>query len=153
EWKIEKRGVALQMTRSSRIEQTEGEVEIVRLSDADTPAMLALTALVYPAFFRARTAELGAYFGIYQDGKLAAMAGERMHLTGYEEISAVCTHPDFLGRGYARRLVGSLVNGILERGDTPFLHVEGDNERAKSLYERLGFSVRCSIPLWFIRRQ
>src|SRR5262249_57171818 len=153
EWKLEKRVEALQMTRSFRIEQTEDEVEIVRLSDADAPAMLALTSLVYPAFFRKHTAELGAYIGIYQDGKLAAMAGERMHLTGYQEISAVCTHPGFLGRGYAGRLVGHLVNAILERGDTPFLHVEGDNERAKSLYERLGFSARRSIPVWFIRRQ
>jgi predicted GNAT family acetyltransferase len=141
------------MLCSSRIEIAEPEVEICALADADIPAMLELTALVYPEFFRTRTLELGAYSGIYQNGRLAAMAGERMYLTGYREISAVCTHPDFTGRGFAAALVAQVTNAILERNEVPFLHVSRDNLRAKSLYERLGFIARCELPLWAVRAQ
>ena len=75
------------------------------------------------------------------------MAGERMSFDGHQEISAVCTHPDYLGRGYARRLIAMLTNGILDSGRLPFLHFSHENVRAKSLYERLGFSFRTDIPL------
>jgi predicted GNAT family acetyltransferase len=75
------------------------------------------------------------------------MAGERMHLAGYREISTVCTHPDFQGRGYARQLISQLVNLNLDQGTTPFLHVMPNNKRAKSLYETLGFVERSRIPL------
>ena len=152
-WRLEKQGEILQMICQARFESGADESDIQLLTDDDIPAMLALTALVYPAYFRAGTAGLGAYFGIYQNGELAAMAGERMRLTGFQEISAVCTHPDFTGRGYAWRLVGYLVNKIRERGETPFLHVDADNTRAIALYERMGFKLRRSLPLWIIRRQ
>ena len=152
-WKLEKHGEILQMICQDKVESDEDFSDIQLLTEDDIPAMLALTALVYPAYFRAGTAGLGAYFGIYHDGQLAAMAGERMRLTSFQEISAVCTHPDFTGRGYAQRLVGHLVNKIWERGETPFLHVDADNKRAIALYERLGFYVRCALPLWIIRRQ
>jgi ribosomal protein S18 acetylase RimI-like enzyme len=148
EWQLTEHGPIVQMLCPSRIELAENDVEISILSDPDIPAMMELTALVYPEYFRARTAELGAYLGIYLNGRLAAMAGERMHLTGYQEISAVCTHPDFTGRGYAAILVSRLVNAILERNEVPFLHVSRNNERAKSLYERLGFIARRELPLW-----
>ena len=165
-WKVEKQSAILQMLCgqmlcgqmlceqmicSSRSEP-DASAGISQLSEADLGAILGLTALVYPAYFRARTVELGDYFGIYQDGRLAAMAGERLHPNGYQEISAVCTHPDFQGRGYAGRLVAHLANRILERGETPFLHVDAGNTRATSVYERLGFKARRSIPLWVIRR-
>lgn len=152
-WKLEKHGEILQMICQDKVERDEDFLNIQLLTEDDIPAMLALTTLVYPAYFRAGTAGLGAYFGIYQNGQLAAMAGERMRLTGFQEISAVCTHPDFAGRGCARRLVGYLVSKIRERGETPFLHVDADNTRAIALYERLGFTRRCSLPLWIIRRQ
>ena len=152
-WKLEKHGEILQMICQDKVERHEDFSDIQLLRDDDLPAMLALTALVYPAYFRAGTAGLGAYYGIYQNGELAAMAGERMRLTGFQEISAVCTHPDFTGRGYAQRLVGHLVSKIWERSETPFLHVDADNKRAIALYERLGFYVRCALPLWIIRRQ
>jgi predicted GNAT family acetyltransferase len=126
--------------------------EPVVLTEAHRADMLALTALVFPGFFRARTVEMGRYIGIYHGRVLAAMAGERMYLDGYREISAVCTHPEFLGRGYAQRLVAILTNAVLEQGLTPFLHVHWDNSRAMSLYEHLGFRVRREVGLWLVTR-
>jgi hypothetical protein len=89
--------------------------------------MIALTDLVFPGFFRPRTLEMGSYLGIYDGRRLAAMAGERMRLDGYQELSAVCTHPDYTGRGYAQRPLG------IPRRSTALhavLHVCADNERA-----------------------
>ena len=126
--------------------------EPVVLTDGHRSDMLALTALVFPGFFRARTVEMGRYIGIYHGRVLAAMAGERMRMDGYQEISGVCTHPEFIGRGYAQRLVALLVNAILERGDTPFLHTHHENTRALSLYEHLGFKVRRDVTLWHVTR-
>jgi predicted GNAT family acetyltransferase len=126
--------------------------EPVVLTEAQRSDMLALTALVFPGFFRARTVAMGRYIGIYHGRVLAAMAGERMRMDGYQEISAVCTHPEFIGRGYAQRLVALLVNAILERGDTPFLHTHHENSRALSLYEHLGFRVRADVMLWHVTR-
>ena len=96
--------------------------------------------------------ELGRYFGIYQDGRLAAMIGERLATDAYQEMSAICTHPDFNGRGYARRLTALLTNDVLARGRTPFLHVSHANRRAKHLYEQLGYSLRRDIGFWSLRR-
>jgi GNAT superfamily N-acetyltransferase len=123
------------------------------LSEAHRADMLALTALVFPGFFRARTLEMGQYLGIYCGKVLVAMAGERMRLDGYREISAVCTHPEFLGRGYAQRLVAQLSNACLERGVTPFLHVHRDNVRAMSVYERLGYAYRADVMLCSVTRR
>lgn len=131
---------------------TEDENGIVPLTDVDTPDMLALTALVFPGYFRPRTPAMGEYFAIRQDGRFAAMTGERMKLHGYEEISAVCTHPDFTGRGYAARLINHVVRKQLQRGITPFLHVNETNTRARSLYVRLGFADRALLPLWLLKR-
>jgi ribosomal protein S18 acetylase RimI-like enzyme len=126
--------------------------EPVTLTEAHRSDMLALTALVFPGFFRARTVEMGRYIGIYHGRVLAAMAGERMRMDGYQEISAVCTHPEFIGRGYAQRLVALLVNAVLERGDTPFLHTHRENTRALSLYDHLGFKLRTEVMLWHVTR-
>lgn len=126
--------------------------EPVTLTEAHRSDMLALTALVFPGFFRARTVEMGRYIGIYHGRVLAAMAGERMRMDGYQEISAVCTHPEFIGRGYAQRLVALLVNAVLERGDTPFLHTHRDNSRALALYDHLGFKIRSEVMLWSVTR-
>jgi ribosomal protein S18 acetylase RimI-like enzyme len=151
-WRVEGQASLLQMVCQSRIKNLETGVEVSILSDPDNPAMLELMSQVYPGFFRPRTYELGNYLGIFQNGRLAAMSGERMHLTGYREISAVCTHPDFSGRGYARVLVSLLINAILDRYEIPFLHVASENERAVSLYKRIGFTTRCHIPLWLMKR-
>lgn len=122
------------------------------LSDANRQDMLALAALVFPGFFRSRTLEMGRYIGIYHGPLLAAMAGERLCLEGYQEISGVCTHPEFLGRGYAQRLVALLTNASLQRNEVPFLHVHPDNVRAISVYERLGYVRRTAVPMWAVTR-
>jgi ribosomal protein S18 acetylase RimI-like enzyme len=110
-------------------------------------SMLALTGLVYPEFFRARTAELGTYLGILREGRVVAMAGERLAVTGAREISAVCTHPNFTGQGMASALLSALVKRHREAGLASFLHVSADNPQARRLYERLGFTARAILKL------
>lgn len=129
-----------------------GDEHIHLLQPADETQMNQLTALVYPGFFRPGTARMGDYYGLHENGQLTAMAGERMRLTGYQEISAVCTHPQFTGRGLAARLINHLVARIIARGQVGFLHVEADNQRAWALYERLGFRLRATLPLWKLQR-
>jgi predicted GNAT family acetyltransferase len=106
---------------------------------------------VYPHYFRPRTVDLGRYFGVFDGDLLVAMIGERMGMPGYREISAVCTHPDFTGRGLARRLLAFLARDIAVRGDTPFLHVSPANQRAVRLYEQNGFSTRITIRFAALR--
>jgi ribosomal protein S18 acetylase RimI-like enzyme len=125
---------------------------VTLLTDAHRADMLELTALVFPAYFRRRTSSLGRYIGIYDGPRLAAMAGERMHAGRWREVSAVCTHPDYSGRGYAQQLMAELCNAILGRGETPFLHVSPDNERALKLYRHLGFVERRRMPFWAVER-
>ena len=115
------------------------------LGPADAPEMVALAELTRPGPFGPRTRELGRYIGIRQNGSLAAMAGERLRIPGYTEVSAVCTHPEFLGRGYARSLMMELMQRIIERAERPFLHVRSDNTRAIELYRRLGFTERAHL--------
>jgi predicted GNAT family acetyltransferase len=121
-----------------------------KLSEADIPEMLALTTLTEPGPFLPRTIELGAYFGIHESGSLVAMAGERLRLTGYTEVSAVCTHPDYRRRGYGNALMSVVMTGIMTRGETPFLHVRTGNP-AQSLYQKLGFRVRALLHLAVIK--
>ncbi|MGN6150570.1 MAG: GNAT family N-acetyltransferase [Lysobacteraceae bacterium] len=145
-------GDLVQMIRTEPMLVPDGPA-IVPLGDAQREDVLALTALVYPHYFRARTLALGRYFGICVDGRLAAMAGERLATDRYQELSAICTHPDFLGRGYARRLTAWLANDVLAAGRTPYLHVSPANARAKSLYEAMGFRLRSRVPFWSLRRE
>src|SRR5580704_1842005 len=125
--------------------------EFIRLSKADVPEMLALTKLTNPGPFGARTHELGDYFGIRVAGTLAAMAGERLRLQGYTEVSAVCTHPDHLGHGYASALLGLITDRVFGRGELPILHVLPENTRAIQVYERLGFAKRALLHLAVLR--
>jgi len=113
---------------------------------------LELAAMVYPHYFRSNTMVLGRYFGIYQDGILAAMIGERMATEEWQEISAMCSNPNFNGRGYARRLLVWLSNDLLSRGRKPFLHVSPQNVRAESLYLRNGYRLRKEVPFWSLRK-
>jgi len=151
-WNLESFKPLAQMTCAQPIPVVDGP-EVVELSAAHRADVLALTALVYPHFFRERTMELGRYFGIYQDGRLAAMIGERLGMDGFQEMSAICTHPDFNGRGYARRLTALLTNDNLARGRLPFLHVSRENVRAERLYAQLGYELRREIGFWSLRRE
>lgn len=135
------------------VQPPEGQSAITSLSPADVPAMLQLIELTHPGPFQSRTIELGHYISIWQDGLLAAMAGVRMHLPGYHEISAVCTHPNFQRRGYARQLMLQLIYEIQNVGEIPFLHVFHENKSAQTLYETLGFKQRAELPLAILKRQ
>jgi GNAT superfamily N-acetyltransferase len=121
-----------------------------RLTADDVPEMVALARLTEPGPFLPRTIELGAYFGIHESGALVAMAGERLRVTGFTEVSAVCTHPDFRGRGYGNALMSTVISGIVSRGETPFLHVKTENAAVR-LYEKLGFKVRAQLHLAVIQ--
>ena len=122
----------------------------VALGTTDVPEMLALTAATDPGPFLPQTILMGRYFGIRtSDGRLVAMAGERLQSTAFEEISAVCTHPEFRGRGYARALVTFLAAQILAAGKTPFLHVKSENG-AKVVYQKIGYRLRAAMHLTVI---
>ena len=150
-WRLESFQPLAQMTCRAILPILDGP-EIIQLDHAHRADVLALTTLVYPHYFRERTMDLGRYLGIYHNGKLAAMIGERLATDQAQEISAICTHPDFAGRGYARRLLAFLTNDIVRADRSPFLHVSHDNARAKRLYEELGYSVRRDIGFWSLRR-
>jgi ribosomal protein S18 acetylase RimI-like enzyme len=117
-----------------------------QLTEADVPEMLALTKLTEPGPFLPRTIQLGSYFGVHEHGHLVAMAGERLRITGFHEVSAVCTHPDYRGRGYGNALMSAVISRIIRRGETPFLHVRTENAAVR-LYEKLGFTVRARLYL------
>ena len=125
---------------------------MVELGTADVPEMLALTSLTEPGPFGPRTRELGEYLGIRHEGRLVAMAGERLHLPGHTEISAVCTHPQYRGRGFAQMLMSVLIDRIIARNETPFLHVRAHNTPAIRVYEALGFATRRELALVVVTR-
>jgi ribosomal protein S18 acetylase RimI-like enzyme len=150
-WQLDAFPDLAQMTCAQPIPVPDGP-DVIALDASHRADVLALTALVYPHYFRERTMELGRYFGIYQDGRLAAIIGERLGWDEAQEVSAVCTHPDFNGRGYARRLLALLTNDILAQGRQAFLHVSHANGRAKALYEQMGYTLRRDIGFWSLRR-
>lgn len=116
--------------------------DVLKLENHHLADMLTLINLVLPGFFYEQTPLLGDYFGIFQNGHLVAMAGERLRLDGYTEVSAVVTHPDYTGRGYAQQLVAHVVAKNLDANIIPFLHATATNERAVKVYEKLGFKTR-----------
>lgn len=122
------------------------------LSASHVAEMIQLTALTKPGPFDKRTIEFGHYHGIFENGRLAAMTGQRMHVYNNTEISAVCTHPDFLGKGYAAALLLHQLQLILSQNQQPFLHVRDDNSRAIALYERLGFKVNQPMNFYFMKK-
>jgi ribosomal protein S18 acetylase RimI-like enzyme len=122
---------------------------VVVLGEADIPAMMDLVAVAKPGPFGRRTPALGRYLGVRDGDGLVAMAGERMHLPGYVELSAICVHPQARGRGHAVALTRRLMRLAFGRGDVPFLHVRPDNVGAVALYKRLGFETRRElVVLW-----
>jgi predicted GNAT family acetyltransferase len=137
---------------SAPLSRSSSDPEIVELGAADVSEMMELTALTKPGPFNQRTHELGTYLGIRRDGKLVAMAGERLKIPGYTEVSAVCTHPEHAGHGYARILMTEVIERICSRGETPFLHVREDNVRAIELYQRLGFAQRVLLHFAVLRK-
>lgn len=117
-----------------------GKREARRLKAEHAQQALDLAVLTRPGPFGLRTIELGDYFGYFEGDRLVAMAGERMQAGHLREISGVCTHPEFQGRGMARELMCKLLALQRARGETTFLHVMSANMGARKLYESLGFS-------------
>ncbi len=131
---------------------TKNSKLVVPLTDEHIPQMLELTALTKPGPFLEKTILFGNYFGIFIDERLAAMTGQRMHPLPYLEVSAVCTHPDFRGHGYARSLMLHVMKLILDRYFIPFLHVLASNTTAIQLYESIGYRTRTRIFIDMIKK-
>lgn len=145
-WRVDFESTMFKMVWEAPAPASDEAADAVALGAGHVPQALELAALTKPGPFGPRTIELGEYFGYFEGAALVAMAGERMHAGTLREISGVCTHPDFQGRGLARRLMLKLIRRQLQRGETPFLHVMRDNTGARQLYERMGFrSYRESV--------
>jgi len=136
-----------QMIVADKIDVTFHE-RIIKLTDNHADELYMLVNLVQPGYFKSKTRLLGNYYGIFKDDQLVAVTGERMGMHGFTEISAVVTHPDFTGRGYAKQLVAHTANEIINQNNTPFLHVTETNSAAIKLYQALGFITRRKISFW-----
>ncbi len=126
------------------------EDEIVLLQEKHLEEMLALIKLVYPEYFKRETASLGDYYGIFKNNQLVAITGERIRMNDFIGVSAVITHPDHTGKGFAKQLITHTVNAIIDKQNITFLHVSEVNFTAIKLYEKLGFKTRRKISLWNI---
>ena len=140
-WHIDADSTMFQMVWQATMPAADECPEAVKLGREHSAQALELAAVTRPGPFGQRTIELGDYFGCFDGQRLVAMAGERMCAGTLREISGVCTHPDFQGRGLARRLMGNLIRRQMQRAETPFLHVMRDNNNAHRLYERMGFRI------------
>lgn len=125
--------------------QIDDKHHIQNLNDKHIEEMKALVELTKPGPFIDKTIDFGNYIGVFDSNRLASMNGQRFNPHPYREVSAVCTHPDFLGNGYAFELLVKQVNQVLEQHEIPFLHVRADNSAAIKLYEKVGFKIRTAI--------
>ncbi|HUQ12903.1 MAG TPA: GNAT family N-acetyltransferase, partial [Novosphingobium sp.] len=130
----------------------EPDERVVRLDEADAPAMAELALATEPGPWGPLTHRYGAFCGIRVDGRLAAMAGGRMLLPGLAEVSGVCTWPEYRGQGMAAALMRHVMRGFVARGDTPFLHSYAHNAGAIRLYETLGFRATRTMHLTVLAR-
>lgn len=138
-WRIDADATMYKMVWDGANPEADAAPDTERLGPQHAAQALELALLTKPGPFGPRTLELGEYFGCFEGERLIAMAGERMVAGSLREISGVCTHPDFQGRGLARRLMLKLIRRQAMRGETPFLHVMRSNEGAHRLYRRMGF--------------
>jgi len=153
-WTLIRGGIVDQMVFTGSGISDETQSDGMRpLTTTDVPAMVELAGLTEPGPFRERTHELGEFLGIFEGNRLLAMAGQRMRVPGFVEVSAVCTHPDARGRGYARVLMSAVMGLIARDGDTPFLHTFADNHAAIRVYKTLGFTWRRSFHLEVLKKE
>jgi ribosomal protein S18 acetylase RimI-like enzyme len=150
--KLNKELVCLQMIVYNPIDVAINDA-IVKLTDEHIDVLYELVNLVQPGYFKKKTALLGNYYGIFKNEELVAVTGERMQMNDFIEVSAVVTHPNHTGKGYAKQLVVQTVNEIFKQNKIPYLHVIEDNKGAIQLYEKLGFSTRRKISFWNITKQ
>ncbi len=126
---------------------------VIPLAEMDVEQMMQLAKLTKPGPFGKRTIDFGSYYGLFENEKLVAMTGQRLHVQNCTEISAVCTHPDHTGKGYAYTLLLHQLQLILQQDQYPFLHVREDNQRAIILYQRLGFNISRSMNFYFMKKE
>ena len=151
EWRVEFKKPLLQMIYRSK-QSPSSSAQAIQLTHQHVPAMLSLTALTEPGPFLPGTIDFGNYQGVYDGEQLVAMAGQRLKPDPYTEISAICTHPDHLGKGYASLLIGNQIHHILSNSGIPFLHVLPENTTAFRLYLKLGFEVRKEILCYVLKK-
>jgi ribosomal protein S18 acetylase RimI-like enzyme len=152
-WLLRAEVKGLQFIYAGKEVEVGRSFNIVPLGKEHVDEMIKLASLTKPGPFGRRTIEFGHYFGIIENSELVAMTGQRLHVGSYSEISAVCTHPAHLGRGYAAALMQHQVKLIISQGKEPFLHVRADNSRAIALYERLHFKVNRPMNFYFMKRK
>ncbi len=144
-------GEVVQLTAESFAPVAASNGSYRDLTAADVPAMLELVALTRPGPFAERTREMGHYIGVFDGARLIAMTGERLRLDGFGEVSAVCTHPDYQGRGLGKALVSVIGSEIVSRGEVPFLQAYTSNAAAIATYVRLGFVPRRNLVFTMVR--
>ena len=146
---IKKELVCLQMVIHNKIDIPIKD-HITPLTPEHAPELFDLVTLVQPGYFRPKTRLLGSYYGIFKNGQLVSVTGERLKMNDFTEVSAVVTHPDHLGQGYAKQLIAHTVNNLFHKNSRPYLHVAATNSSAIGLYEKLGFTKRREISFWNI---
>ncbi|HEX7812723.1 MAG TPA: GNAT family N-acetyltransferase [Burkholderiales bacterium] len=146
-WNLEVETTIVKMAWDAAMPKGGAAVEPVRLDATHVADAQALAAATNPGPFGSRTIEMGEYFGYLFEGRLVAMAGERMQAGNLHEVSAVCVHPEYQGKGLAREIMFHVIRRQLHRGETPFLHVLKHNERAVRMYERMGFRIHREMPV------
>jgi GNAT superfamily N-acetyltransferase len=147
-------GLQMVLPQNAEIPATgRGPVEVQKLSCADAEEMVELTGIAFPGYFRIRTCAMGTYYGVRVDGRLVAMAGERMRFDRYVEVSGVCTHPEHTGKGYAAALITQLLDDHRRDGWDSCLHLSAKNKRAFDLYERLGFLLHREVNFHKVVRE
>lgn len=152
-WNLRHEIKGLQFVYEAGREPEKNFPGIVPLEQSHITEMVELAALTKPGPFGVKTIDFGYYFGIFENEMLVAMTGQRLHVQNSTEISAVCTHPDHSGKGYAYSLLQHQLQLILQQGQQPFLHVREDNDRAISLYKRLGFTISRNMNFYFMVKQ
>lgn len=152
-WQVRAQIKGLQFIYTGGLIPGDKALKLVPLQKENVDEMMQLAALTKPGPFGPRTIEFGHYFGIFKNQQLVAMTGQRLHVGSYNEISAVCTHPTHLGKGFAAALIRHQLNLIQSQHQIPFLHVREDNSRAISLYERLHFKVNRVMHFYFMKRR
>lgn len=152
-WELRNEITGLQFVFKSKTVTIDSPSHLTPLEKTHADEMIALAMLTKPGPFDKRTIEFGHYYGVFENDRLVAMTGQRLHPQKYTEISAVCTHPTCLGKGYAAALIRHQLQLICNSGQVPFLHVRDDNERAIALYERLGFTQNGPMNFYFMKRR
>jgi ribosomal protein S18 acetylase RimI-like enzyme len=152
-WEIQKEARMFKMIWDAPAPDEDAAPDAVMLKPEHASQALQLARLTNPGPFGIRTPELGDFFGYFEDGRLIAMAGERTEAPGLREVSGICTHPEFQGRGLARKLTLKLIRRHMQRGLRTYLHVMGNNTNARQLYAKMGFRDHLETTVRVIRRK